>query len=89
MQTITDRLYYTSLDTRFCPCAKEKAAFQLEEYATDKTKIFAISNYTGYFSYSVGQKVDVIPQVRVHENLNLNNVIKNQYINVLSSNREF
>lgn len=89
MQTITKSLYYTSLDGRFNPCSKEKAVFQLEEYETDKTNAFAISNYTGRFSYSVGQKVETFPQLHVHGNLHLNNVIKNQYINVLSNNRGF
>ena len=89
MQTITKRLYYTSLDALFNPCSKEKAIFQLEEYTTDKTNIFAISSYTGHFSYSIGQKVDIVPQVHVRENMHLNNVIKNQYLNVLSNNRGF
>lgn len=89
MQIITKRLYYTSLDARFTPCSKEKAVFQMEEYTTDKGNAFAVSTYTGHFSYLIGQKVDIVPQVNVRENMYLNNVIKNQYLNILSNNRGF
>lgn len=87
MQTITQRLYYTSLDARFTPCSKEKAVFQMEEYTTDKGNAFAISTYTGHFSYSIGQHVDTVPRVDVRTGLCLTNVIKNTYLNALSNNR--
>jgi len=89
MQTITQRLYYTSLDARFTPCSKEKAVFQMEEYTTDKENAFAISTYTGHFSYSIGQHVDTVPQVELNDRLSLENVIKNMYLSKLPNNRTF
>ena len=89
MQTITQRLYYTSLDARFTPCSKEKAVFQMEEYTTDKGNAFAISTYTGHFSYSIGQHVDTVPQVELNDRLSLENVIKNMYLSKLPNNRTF
>ena len=89
MQTITQRLYYTSLNARFTPCSKEKAVFQMEEYTTDKGNAFAISTYTGHFSYSIGQHVDTVPQVELNDRLSLENVIKNMYLSKLPNNRTF
>lgn len=87
MQTITKGLYFTSLDARFNPCSREKATFQLEEYKTDYKNVFAISSFTGNFSYSIGQKVDTVPRVELTDNFVLENVIKNTFLNACMKNR--
>jgi hypothetical protein len=87
MQTIKKALYFTSLDGRFNPCSREAAVFQLEKYRTDAGSAFAISNFTGNFSYSINQQIDTVPRVELNTMLNLNNVIKNAYLNAVSSNR--
>jgi len=85
--TITKGLYFTSLDTNFNPCSKQSAFYQLEEYVTDAGNVFAISFFTGKLSYSVGQKVDVVPNIELNKNLVLEKVIKNAYLNAYTKNR--
>ena len=87
MSTIKQGLYFTSLDVRFNPCSREAAVFQLEEYSTDTENAFAITSFTGRYSYSAGQKINTIPRVELNSTLTLNNVIKNTYLNAISNNR--
>jgi len=89
MSTIKQGLYFTSLDSHFNPCSREAALFQLEKYSTDTEEAFAITSFTGKFSYSVGQQISTVPRVELNSTLTLNNVIKNAYLNAISNNRTF
>lgn len=84
--TITKTSFFTSLDSRFTPCSQERAVYQMEKYQSDKGSVCALTAYTGKFSYAIGQNVDVIEKVEVN-NLLLNNVIKNEYLNSYAKHR--
>ena len=84
MHTITKGLYFTSLDSRFNPCSREAAFYQLEKYSTDAGSVFALSSPTGKYSYSIGQQVNTVPRVELKSDLILNNVVKNIYLNAVS-----
>ena len=75
---ITEQVSIRPLDERFIRCSKDKAKYQYEQYRTNKShkrNIVAISDYSGTFSYTIGDKVNVLDHLYINRGICFNNII--------------
>ena len=77
--TINERLGLYYLDEHYNLCDDKFAKNQLERYRSGENKlIFAVSKYTGTYSYSVGDLVNVLPYLYITKGYKMLNVIESK-----------
>ncbi len=75
--TINERLGLYHLDEHYSLCDAKFAKNQLERYRSGENKlIVSVSKYTGTYSYSVGDSVNVLPYLYVTQGYKMLNVIE-------------